>query len=96
MSFKKHGNAFSVADEKDEEDFFTAAECVQELLEEFNSVGLREAPALGGALTQMLTHLIINSPDTQTAMGLLSMCLSNAAIKAEPTVFEISPSKKFH
>ncbi len=63
-------------------DFFTAAEFAKGLIEEFDSMGLNKGAALGGALTQILTHLIAISPDTPTAMGLLSSCISNAALRS--------------
>ena len=82
MNSKKHGNASSLAEEA-KEDFLTAAECTLDLLEEFDAMGLGKGPAIGGALTQILTHLMAVSPDTQTAMGMLSSCISNAAFHVD-------------
>lgn len=78
MKSRKHGNASS-ADEKSKEDFFVAADYTAELLSEFDAMGLEKGPALGGALTQIIAHLIAVSPDTPSAMVMLSSCISNAA-----------------
>ena len=95
MNSKKHGNASSLA-EQAKDDFLTAAECTQELLEEFDAMGLGKGPALGGALTQIITHLIAVSPDTQTAMGMLSSCISNATFYTETTIITHPSSEEIH
>tara|TARA_B110000879_G_scaffold211737_1_gene305377 strand:+ start:205 stop:498 length:294 start_codon:yes stop_codon:yes gene_type:complete len=83
MKLKKHGNDYSKAEEQARKDFYTAAELAAEMLEEFNTMGLAQGPAIGGALTQLMTQLLIMSPDTSSAIGLLSSCMSNAAAHAE-------------
>lgn len=83
---KKHGSEYSSADEVARDHFFEAAECTAELLMEFEAMGLEKGPALGGALTQIITHLIAVSPDTPSAMGLLSSCIGNAAQHAETII----------
>ena len=95
MNSKKHGNASSLAEEA-KEDFMTAAECTLDLLEEFDAMGLGKGPALGGALTQILTHLIAVSPDTQTAMGMLSSCISNAAFYSDNTIITHPSNDEIH
>lgn len=80
---KKHGKEYSLAEETAKHDFFEAAECTADLLAEFDQRGLEKGPALGGALTQIITHLIAVSPDTPSAMGLLSSCITNAAQHAD-------------
>ena len=77
-------------------DFFTAAELAQDLIEEFDSMGLNKGAALGGALTQILTHLIAVSPDTPTAMGLLSSCISNAALQSAMPIITHHVSDEVH
>jgi len=86
MKLKKHGNEYSPAEEIAKDHFFDAAECTADLLAEFDQRGLEKGPALGGALTQIITHLIAVSPDTPSAMGLLSSCIANAAQHAESFV----------
>ena len=83
MMLKKHGSASSEAEEKAHDDFFEAANLSLIMLEEFHSRDLNAGAALGGALTQILTHLIEVSPDASAAMGLLSSCMTNAAFQAE-------------
>ena len=83
MKFKKHGNEYSPAEEIAKDHFFDAAECTADMLADFDQRGLEKGPALGGALTQIITHLIAVSPDTPSAMGLLSSCIANAAQHAE-------------
>lgn len=80
---KKHGSEYLVAEEMAKDHFFEAAEQTADLLAEFDQRGLEKGPALGGALTQIITHLIAVSPDTPSAMGLLSSCIANAAQHAE-------------
>ena len=80
---KKHGSEYLVAEEMAKDHFFEAAEQIADLLAEFDQRGLEKGPALGGALTQIITHLIAVSPDTPSAMGLLSSCIANAAQHAE-------------
>ena len=80
---KKLGREYSAAEEIAKDHFFDAAENTADLLAEFDQRGLEKGPALGGALTQIITHLIAVSPDTPSAMGLLSSCIANAAQHAE-------------
>jgi len=65
------------------EDCFHAMERTAELVADLDEIGLERGAALGGALTHLLTHLIAVSPDTQTAMGMLSSCISNATFNAD-------------
>jgi hypothetical protein len=82
---KKHGNESSKVEEEEkaEHDFFTAAHTTVAMLEQFHRDGLNPGAAIGGSLTQILTYLIDVSPDSASAMALLSSCLSNAAYQTE-------------
>ena len=84
---KKHGNEYSKAEKKEhekaEDDFFTAAHTTVAMLEQFHNDGLNPGAAIGGSLTQILTYLIDVSPDSASAMALLSNSLSNAAYQTE-------------
>jgi hypothetical protein len=86
MKLKKHGNEYSQAEEIAKDHFFEAAKCTADMLADFDQRGLEKGPALGGALTQIITYLIAVSPDTPSAMGLLSSCITNAAQHAESFV----------
>tara|TARA_R110000764_G_scaffold144889_1_gene232701 strand:- start:854 stop:1147 length:294 start_codon:yes stop_codon:yes gene_type:complete len=85
MMLKKHGSEYSKAKEDAENDFLEAANLSLIMLEEFRARELNTGAAIGGALTQILTHLIDVSPDASAAMGLLSASLTNAAFQAEIT-----------
>jgi len=85
-----------MAEEQAKDHFFHAADCTAELLAEFDAMGLDKGPALGGALTQIITHLIAVSPDTPSAMGLLSSCITNAAQHSEATIISAQPSDQIH
>lgn len=82
MLLKKHGNV-SYLVEKAENDFFDACDLTSDLIKEFDTLGLDAGPAIGGALTQLLSYLMAVSPDTPTAMNMLSSCLSNASLHVD-------------
>jgi hypothetical protein len=69
-----------LTEDKIKDDFFDACDMTADLLIEFDRLGLERGPALGGALTQILSYLMAVSPDKTSAMTMLSSCLSNAAI----------------
>jgi len=92
MMLKKHGSASSKDNEKAHDDFFAAATATVAMLEEFQAQDLNAGAAIGGALTQILTHLIDVSPDASSAMGLLSSCLTNAAFQYE-TLHPVLPTE---
>lgn len=94
MNSKKHGKEYSQAEMA--EDFYTAAECTYELIEEFEEMGLSTGPAIGGALTQLLSYLIATAPDSQTAMGLLSSCITNATLHSDNTLTTHPGSDEIH
>ena len=85
MSLKKRGKEYSLVEEQARADFAEAADCTADLLMQFDEMGLDKGPALGGALTQIIHHLITVSPDTTSALGLLSSCIQNAACTADST-----------
>ena len=96
MNSKKHGSE-SLQAEEAVEDFFTAAECAYDLLQEFEEMGLSQGPALGGALTQIISYLLAYAPDTHTAMGMLSSCISNATVSGTTNIVITHPtSDKVH
>ena len=65
------------------EDFQDAAASVAELLLAFDAEGMDKAAVIGGALTQLIFHLMATSEDNDDAMELLSVCIQNAAIYRE-------------
>jgi len=80
---ENRGNEYSKAEGKANDDFFNAAKMMAALLTEFHARDMDAGPAIGGALTQILAHIIEVSPDVPSALGLISSCLSNAAYQAE-------------
>ena len=87
---KKHGNEYSKAEDEDkkaETDFYTAADLAGEMLEEFSARNLQTGPAISGALTQLISQLLVVSPDTPAAIGLLSSCMTNAAAHAHDALY---------
>ena len=98
MTSKKHGNE-SLSDseaEQDKEDFFYACERTAEMLKEFSARGLQIGPALGGALTQIIAHLLTVSPDTTAAMQLLSSCIDNATLNVQNSAATHHGSNEIH
>jgi len=85
MTLKKHGKESSKVEEQAKEDFFTAAQMMVAVIEEFDAQDMHTGAAIGGALTQLITHLISVSPDIPAALGLLSSCITKAAYQHEGT-----------
>lgn len=75
---KKLGKEYLWAENEAQNDFLTSARAQSDLLCELDKLGLQKGAVLGGALTQIITHLIAESPDVSTAMGLLTSCINNA------------------
>ena len=84
-SLVKMTSPFNKGKEQDqaEDDFFEAARLSLIMLEEFEARGLNTGAAIGGALTQILTHLIDVSPDIPSAMTVLSASLNNASFQTD-------------
>ena len=95
MNPKKHGSA-SLQAEQAKEDFVSAMDFAEQMLDEFEAMGLQTGPALGGALTTIITHLIAISPDTPTAMGMLSSCITNASFSIDTTVVSHPGNDEIH
>ena len=69
--------------EKYEEDFLIANTEIIRLLDNLDRDELEAGAALGGVLTGALYHLIMNAPDSSTAIAMLSTCLQNAMTQAQ-------------
>lgn len=83
---KKHEKFYSTDSEiaeQAEDDFFEAARLSLIMLNEFESRDLNSGAAIGGALTQIITHLIDVSPDIPSAMTVLSASLNNASFQTD-------------
>lgn len=95
MSSEKHGNASS-QDEQAKEDFVCAMDFAEQMIKEFEEMGLQPKAAIGGALTAFITNLIASAPDTPTALCMLSACISNAAYNIDMTVVSHPTNDEIH
>lgn len=73
-----------------EEQFDYAGTCMNELLDQLNDDDeLNAGAVLGGALTALVFRIIVSSPDSSTAIGMITTAMaSGARIAAEYEEFE--------
>lgn len=73
-----------------EEQFDYAGTCMNELLDHLNEDDeLNAGAVLGGALTALVFRIIVSSPDSSTAIGMITTAMaSGARIAAEYEEFE--------
>ena len=73
-----------------EEQFDYAGNCMNELLDQLNEDDeLNAGAVLGGALTALVFRIIVSSPDSSTAIGMITTAMaSGARIAAEYEEFE--------
>jgi|14BtaG_2_1085337.scaffolds.fasta_scaffold18871_4 hypothetical protein len=69
--------------EAHQDDFLHAAECAEELIKEFDRQGIDRGSALGGILTETISHIISGSPNPAVALGLIASCITSAAVATE-------------
>jgi hypothetical protein len=65
-----------------ERDFDFAGDQMNALLDEMEQDGHNAGAVMGGALTALLFRLMVQSPDTNTTMGMLSSAMNQAAVIA--------------
>jgi hypothetical protein len=65
-----------------ESDFNYAGDQMNALLDEMEAEGYNAGAVMGGALTALLFRLMVQSPDTNTTMGMLSSAMNQAAVIA--------------
>jgi hypothetical protein len=65
-----------------ERDFDFAGDEMNALLDEMEAEGYNAGAVMGGALTALLFRLMVQSPDTNTTMGMLSSAMNQAAVIA--------------
>ena len=65
-----------------ESDFNYAGDEMNALLDEMEAEGYNAGAVMGGALTALLFRLMVQSPDTNTTMGMLSSAMNQAAVIA--------------
>ena len=67
-----------------EQDYDRAGEEINALIDELQDDGLNAGAVLGGMLTALIFRLIVSSPDSTTAIGMITSCMaSGARIAAE-------------
>ena len=59
--------------------FDEAGQRTEDLLDEMASEGHNAGAAMGGALTALVFRLIISSPDSTTAIGMITSCMASGA-----------------
>ena len=59
--------------------FDEAGQRVQDLLEKMSDEGYDVGAVMGGALTAIIFRLIISSPDSTTAIGMITSCMASGA-----------------
>ena len=59
--------------------FDEAGQRVEDLLDEMADEGHNAGAAMGGALTALVFRLIISSPDSTTAIGMITSCMASGA-----------------
>jgi hypothetical protein len=59
--------------------FDEAGQRTEELLDEMASEGHNAGAVMGGALTALVFRLIISSPDSTTAIGMITSCMASGA-----------------
>tara|TARA_Y100000015_G_scaffold28291_1_gene27510 strand:+ start:130 stop:405 length:276 start_codon:yes stop_codon:yes gene_type:complete len=76
VKFKPLGKGLNV-DSTDS--FDEAGHRTEELLDEMASEGHNAGAVMGGALTALVFRLIISSPDSTTAIGMITSCMASGA-----------------
>ena len=59
--------------------FDEAGHRIEELLDEMAKEGHNAGAVMGGALTALVFRLIISSPDSTTAIGMITSCMASGA-----------------
>ena len=72
-----------------EADFDRAGDEINALIDEMMDEDLDAGAVLGGMLTALVFRLIVSSPDSTTALGMITSCMAGGArIAAEYEEFE--------
>jgi|TARA_E500000318_G_scaffold101864_1_gene105709 hypothetical protein len=87
---KKRGLDYLMSDMGDQQDdFLHAADCTEQLIKEFDLQGIDRGSALGGILTETISHIISGSPNPSVALGLIASCITSAAVATELDDFKV-------
>ena len=77
MKLKPLGKGYNVDKAKD--DFESASDEMDALLDRFEAAGYNSGAAMGGAMQAIIFRMAIGAPDAATALGFMGSCMSTAA-----------------
>lgn len=80
MKLKPLGRGYNVDKAKD--DFESASDEMDALLDRFEAAGYNSGAAMGGAMQAIIFRMAIGAPDAATALGFMGSCMSTAALMA--------------
>jgi len=78
LKFKPLGKGYNVDKAKD--DFESAADEMEALLDRFEQAGYNSGAAMGGAMQVIIFRMANGAPNAATALGFMGSCMSTAAI----------------
>ena len=65
--------------DKAKDDFESASDEMDALLDRFEAAGYNSGAAMGGAMQAIIFRMAIGAPDAATALGFMGSCMSTAA-----------------
>lgn len=66
--------------DKAKDDFESASDEMEALLDRFEAAGYNGGAAMGGAMQAIIFRMAIGAPDAATALGFMGSCMSTAAL----------------
>ena len=66
--------------EKSQDDFESASDEMEALLDRFESAGYNGGAAMGGAMQAIIFRMVSGAPNAATALGFMGSCMSTAAL----------------
>ena len=66
--------------DKAKDDFESASDEMDALLDRFEAAGYNSGAAMGGAMQAIIFRMAIGAPDAATALGFMGSCMSTAAL----------------
>ena len=66
------------------DDFESASDEMDALLDRFEAAGYDGGAAMGGAMQALIFRMAIGAPNAATALGFMGSCMSTAALMASP------------
>ena len=66
--------------DKAKDDFESASDEMDALLDRFEQAGYNSGAAMGGAMQALIFRMAIGAPNAATALGFMGSCMSTAAM----------------